>query len=69
MSKIIIDIRNDIDPEVALGRVKAVVEGGRVSKNNTLYCYSTVWSDDIVVAVRDHRKNDCFLVYKKGKLW
>ena len=37
-------------------------------KNKTLYCYSTTWEDDICVGVREYRKSDCFVVYKKGKL-
>ena len=66
--KIHIDIRNDIDVEVAIARVAKVIKGGRVSKNKTLYCYSTTWEDDICVGVREYRKSDCFVVYKKGKL-
>jgi hypothetical protein len=63
--KIHIDIRNDIDPTLALKRVKEVIEKGRISNNGKNYCWSTVYSDDIVVAVREYRKSDCFVVYKK----
>lgn len=65
--KIHIEIRDDIDPEVALTRVTKVVSGGRVSKNNTLYCYGTTWEDGICVHVRDYRKSDCFVVYKSKR--
>jgi len=67
MSRIIIDIRDDIDPEVALRRIAHVIAGGRISKNNTLYCYGTTWEDGICVHTRDYRKNDCFVVYTSKK--
>ncbi len=62
--KIIIDIRDNIDYSLAMERVSSVVDKGRISKNKTLYCYHTAWSDGINVSVRDYRKNDCFVVYK-----
>ena len=64
MSKIIIDVRDDVDLEVAIERVKHVISEGRVSKNNTLFCFITTWSDGIRVHTRDYRKNDCFVVTK-----
>lgn len=63
--KMRITIENEIDPVVALERVKAVVSKGRISKNGTLYCYATEFADGITVVVSDYRKSDCFLVYKK----
>lgn len=62
--KIIIDIRDNIDYSLAMERVSAVIDKGRISRNNTLYCYYTAWADGINVSVRDYRKNDCFVVYK-----
>ena len=63
--KIHIQIRNDIDPALALSRVKQVIEQGKISNNGKNYCWITEWSDDIVVYTRDNRKSDCFVVYKK----
>ena len=65
--KIHIDIRNDINPALALFKVRHVIEQGKVSNNGKNYCWMTEWSDDIVVSVRENRKSDCFVVYKKGK--
>lgn len=63
--KIHIEIRNDIDPALALSRLKQVIEQGRISNDGKSYSYITEWSDDIVVYTRDNRKSDCFVVYKK----
>lgn len=63
-NKIHIDIRDDIEHCVAVERMLKVMQGGRVSKDNTEYCWSSAFSDGIVVAVRDYRKSDCFVVYK-----
>ena len=65
--RIHIDIRNDIDPALAVQRVNQVIEDGRISNNGKNYCWITTWSDDICVAVREYRKSDCFVVYKKGE--
>ena len=62
--KIHITIHDDIKPEIALLRIATVVSEGRISKDNTKYCWLTVFSDDIAVAVNDYRKSDCFVVYK-----
>jgi hypothetical protein len=66
--KIIIDIRDGVDEVTAMERVLHVIREGRISKNETLYCYHTAWHDNIHVSVRDYRKNDCFVVYKTGDL-
>ena len=65
--KIYIDIRNDINPALALFKVRHVIEQGKVSNDGKNYCWITEWSDNIVVSVRGNRKSDCFVVYKKGK--
>lgn len=62
--KIIIDVRDNIDHNIAMQRVSKVILGGRISRSNTLYCYHTRWEDGICVHVTDYRKNDCFVVYK-----
>ena len=67
MSRIIIEVRDDIDPAAALLYVGNVIHNGRISKNNTKYCWLTTFHDNVTVVVRDERKNDCFVVYKTKK--
>jgi hypothetical protein len=62
--KIHIDVRDDIDPEDAVRRVAIVISGGRVSKNNTMYCGLTSWKDGVMVSINEYRKSDCFVVWK-----
>lgn len=72
MSKMEIEIRDGINPVQALEAVKQVVEHGKVSegeKGKKYYCWATVFkntddSSQFVVATRQYRKNDCFVVYK-----
>ncbi len=66
----IIDIRNDIRHEMAIALLLEVIKMGRISKNNTLYCYATRFQTSlgtVVVATRKYRKSDCFVIYKEGK--
>ena len=65
--RIHIEIRNDINPALALTKVKQVIEQGKISNDGKNYCWITEWTDDIVVYTRDNRKSDCFVVYKKGQ--
>jgi len=74
--RIEIDIRNDIDVETALMAVTKVVHNGKISKgekDKMYYCWATSFNTDfgfgdkIIVATRQYRKNDCFVVYKEGK--
>lgn len=67
MSKIIIDVRDDIDPSAALLYVGNVISHGRISKDGTKYCWLTTFHDGVVVVTRDYRKNDCFVIYKSKK--
>ena len=64
MSRIIIDIRDNIDPAVALLRVGNVIHQGKISKDDTQYCWLTTFHDGTVVITRDNRKSDCFVVCK-----
>ena len=64
MTKLYIDIRDNINPEDAIRRVAHVVGNGKISKNNTMYCFLTTWTDGIAVSTREYRKNDCFIVWK-----
>jgi len=70
--RVIIDIRDDIAPNIALECVKQVIARGRISgKNNDKFCWLTTFTcknnEEIVVYVRDYRKSDCFLVYLNDK--
>lgn len=62
--KIHIDIRDNINEETALNRVMQVIKLGRISKDNTMYCYMTAFNDGINVSTNDYRKSDCFIVWK-----
>lgn len=67
MSRIIVDIRDSISPSTALLLVERVVTEGRISNDGKIYCYATsfrVGKDEIMVAIRPYRKNNCFVVYK-----
>jgi len=67
MSRIIIDVRDDIDPAAALLYVGNVISQGRISKDDTKYCWLTTFHDGVTVFVRDYRKSDCFVVYQSKK--
>ena len=67
--KIHIQVKNDIDPALALSRIKQVIEQGKISNDGKNYCCITEWTDDIVVYTRENRKSDCFMVYKKEIVW
>ena len=66
-----IDIKDDINPCIALELVKRVVANGKVSKGEKgkmYYCWATefdVNNETYVVWTRQYRKDDCFMVYKK----
>ena len=67
MSKIHIDIRNNIDKTIALDCVKQVIQQGKISNNGKSYCLATTFKygdEEIWVHTRPYRKSDCFLVYK-----
>lgn len=72
-SKIHIDIRDNIKPELALHLVASVIDAGKISKGENgkmYYCWSTVFDTTdgkIAVSTRQYRKNDCFVVWRYGK--
>lgn len=68
MEKMHITIEDGINSVVALRHVAEVVRGGRVSKNGTMYCYATLFPDDIKVVTKEYRKSDCFEVYSERYL-
>ena len=71
MAKIHIDIRDDIEPDIALNAVKTIVARGKVSEGEKGKMYYTwaalfraVGGYDFWVSTRQYRKSDCFVVYK-----
>jgi len=64
VSRIIIDVRDNIDPAVALLYVGNVIYQGKISKDNTQYCWLTTFHDGTQVITRDNRKSNCFVVCK-----
>lgn len=64
-----IDIKDNIPHEIALECVKQVVSDGKVStgeKGKKYYCWATLFQTNIgkiMVATRQYRKDDCFVVY------
>lgn len=71
--KINIDIRDNIEPGLALHLVARVIAGGKISKGENgkmYYCWATLFDTpdgEIMVWTRQYRKSDCFVVYKHGK--
>jgi hypothetical protein len=73
MPKIEIDIRDNIEPTLALECVTMVVNQGKISqgeKGKKYYCWATTFNTtngEVVVSTKQYRKNDCFVVYKREK--
>lgn len=66
--KIHITVYDDIPLERAVKYVHDVVRQGRISKNDTMFCYLTLLHDPnthqrVCVQTVDYRKSDCFRVY------
>ena len=65
-----IDIRDNIPDAIAVECVMHVVRAGRISegeKGKKYYCWATILKTpvgEVVVATRQYRKDDCFVVYK-----
>lgn len=71
--KINIDIRDNIEPGLALRLVARVIDSGKISTGENgkmYYCWGTLFNTPdgkIIVSTRQYRKTDCFVVYKNGK--
>ena len=70
-----IDIRDGIPDAIAVECVMHVVRAGRIStgeRGKKYYCWATILDTPVgkvVVATRQYRKDDCFVVYKhKGEV-
>lgn len=70
MSKFIIEIRDGIGDYEAIDCLMSVLASGRISKNNTLYCYHTEFYNGINVSVMEKRKGsstDKFIIHLNKK--
>ena len=56
MSKFIIDIRDDIGDYEAISALLKVMSVGRISKDDTMYCYHTEMYNGICVSAIDKIK-------------
>jgi hypothetical protein len=56
MEKLIIENRTDRPLSSLMGHVRTILEQGRISNNDTQYCYLTTFKDGIVIA---SEKNKC----------
>lgn len=65
--KIIIDIKDSINPQVAIERVKHVINEGKISNNGKNFSYLTVWEDNVSIFARKNLKSDTFVVYNTRK--
>lgn len=67
--RLIINIYDDTDPKDAVDHVRAVMEQGRISNNNTTYCLGTTFKDGYVVYA-DHIPSsgtDTFRIWHQEK--
>lgn len=62
MSKIIIHNDSGLNDDSALIYVMAVLREGRVSADDTAYCYGTVWPNGVQVSARRNKASDTFYV-------
>ena len=69
MEKIIIENRTGLPIEGVLFMVAKVISMGRISNNNTQYCYHTSFADGVGVTTFKNKKSDRFVAYMeiKGK--
>lgn len=66
MSKFIIDIEDDIGDYEAIYALLDVIALGKISKNNTMYCYHTEMYNGINVTAIEKTKNgksDKFIIH------
>lgn len=71
MSKFIIEIRDGIGDYEAINALLDVMVSGRVSKNETMYCYHTEMCNGIHVSAMEkskYGKSEKFIIHKNGKI-
>lgn len=64
--RIILNIRDGIDPKLALELVLQVVSEGRISADGNCYCYATVFRKPKIAVIAENLKTgtDIFHVYQ-----
>lgn len=70
MSKFIIEIRDNIGDYEAVSALLEVMAVGRISKNDTMYCYHTEMHNGIHVSCLEKRKGsntEKFIIHLNGK--
>ena len=67
MEKIIIENRTTLPMERVLPFVASVLSRGRISNDDTQYCYHTSFADKIGVTTFKNRASDRFIVYMEIK--
>lgn len=65
--KLIIQVKGDISILDALEYAKEVIRLGKISNNNTQYCYATTFLDNIVVYSDKNKKSHRLTVQKYRK--
>lgn len=66
MKQILIKFPDDITDEQAMAYVSTVIKQGKISKNNTKYCYVTVFSDGMRVSANDRSRYPSFVLWRIG---
>ena len=70
MSKFIIEIRDDIGDYEAISALLDVMAVGRISKNDTMYCYHTEMTNGIHVSAIEkskYGKSEKFVIHLNQK--
>lgn len=62
MSKLIIYNNTDLDMDEVLPYILSVIRQGRISNDNTQYCYHTVFKDGITVTSKLNKSSDTLTV-------
>ena len=65
--KIIIENRTTIPMERVLTYVAAVLSRGRISNNNTQYCYHTSYAGEVGVSAFKNKNSDRFVVTRENE--
>lgn len=65
MKQILIKFPDDMSDEAAMDYVHTVVRQGKISKNNTLYCYVTVFADNTAVSINERAKHPTFRIWRR----
>lgn len=63
--KLIIENRSALTMAQILPYVERVISMGRISDNNTAYCYVTTFTNGLIIAANRNDKSDRFVVYEK----